>query len=386
MWKRFSDSLRCVRCGGGLDLQVISGRTANPTAEHRALGDRLGITGDSLTAAVDSGLLSCRNCKVWFPVLHGLPIMLPYTSPLHDEFLASHGNVVRGLGPGFDSMRDTPVVGEEFVLRSFSKEWLEYSFDGVLWTWTYEDREQFFLGEMGREPAPPVPARFLEIGCGLGLVTSFAAKQFPGDAVGVDLSLAALRAAAHFKDHPFVHFVQASLWKLPFERKSFDLLYSHGVLHHTYSTEAAFKAVAAFLKPNGRAYIWLYGIGSLNETVTRRAAYAAESLLRPVLSRLPTAMTSAVLTPIAASYMGFNWLQRLSGRKRQPYNFERAMHAARDRFTPMFAFHHSAEEVERWFHDAGFRDIHLVDEKEVPAGHGEVIRRNVGMRGQRAGD
>src|SRR5688572_15017354 len=105
------------------------------------------------------------------------------------------------------------------------------------------DHERRFKSELGRyRPDPVKPGRFLELGCGIGITTHMAQKNFGVDAVGVDLSLAALKATARYRDNPFLHFVQGSVFYLPLEQQSFDVIYSRGVLHHTYSTERAFKS------------------------------------------------------------------------------------------------------------------------------------------------
>lgn len=384
MWARFAEILRCAQCRGRLELEALLVREAALDPALLEQGERLGISPSRLAAACEAGLLVCSSCRLWYPILHDLPILLPYRTPIHDEFIARYGEAVSKLGPGFDTLNEKPVTGEAFVQRSFSQEWLDYSYDGVLWSWSYEDRDALFLAEIGLDPRPPVPARFLEIGCGIGLVTSFAARHFPGDAVGLDLSLAALRAARHFRDRPFIHFVQASLWKAPFLEETFDLLYSHGVLHHTFSTEEAFRAVAPLCKIGGRTYIWVYGNAGTRETLSRRVAYAAERLVRPVLARMPTSAARLAIAPFALLYIGINWAQRnVLGRHTEHYNYERAQHAARDRLTPLFAFRHSAEEVQRWFREAGFTDVHVLRESEVDPPSHDSIRRNVAVRGRR---
>jgi ubiquinone/menaquinone biosynthesis C-methylase UbiE len=51
---------------------------------------------------------------------------------------------------------------------------------------------------------------------------------------------------------------------LPFDDNSFDIVYSHGVLHHTPDIERAFKEVHRVLRPGGEFILMLYSKNSLN--------------------------------------------------------------------------------------------------------------------------
>ena len=174
-------------------------------------------------------------------------------------------------------------------MGSFSKEWLEYDYDGVIWEMSYDDHELRFLKEIGPALTERRHGNFLEVGCGLGITTALAHKNSGADAVGLDLSLAVWKACRHYRSNPFLHFVEASVFAIPFAPASFDLIYSRGVLHHTVSTEKAFESVAPLCRPGGTLYLWVYGMGSIRETVFRRVVYALERAMRPVLStrRIP---------------------------------------------------------------------------------------------------
>ena len=57
---------------------------------------------------------------------------------------------------------------------------------------------------------------------------------------------------------------QASALELPFEANSFDIVYSHGVLHHIPEIEKAEKEIFRVLKPSGQLIAMLYAKRSLN--------------------------------------------------------------------------------------------------------------------------
>lgn len=383
MWKRFLDTLRCPCCEDSLELVIIEDHNITLKSEDYAKAEILGIQCNKLNEYVASGMLLCANCRHWYPIMYGLPVLHPYKTPITYEFIKKHKSFVNKFSDKYATPKGTPRPGEQFVLRSFSKEWKEYEYDGVIWGWSYKDREKTFLTEMGFAPGEVFGVKFLEIGCGIGITTSFAQDNYKGDAVGVDLSLAVLKATSYFRGNPFLHFIQASLFQLPLKKNHFDLLYSHGVLHHTYATKEALKAIIPRCKLGGWTYIWVYGESGQTDSWDRKLGHYTEVILRPLLSRTPTPITTSFLAPIALVYILFNAILRLNNPTIQPYNFKRSLHAARDRFTPRFAFRHNYMEVKSWFKEFGFEKIQELDWHLVPPAVHALFRRSIGVRAQR---
>jgi len=110
--------------------------------------------------------------------------------------------------------------------------------------------------------------RVLEIGCGLGTDGAQFAKA-GADYTGVDLTDAAVELARkHFELLGLRgEFRTADAENLDFADESFDLVYSHGVLHHTPDTAGAVREIHRVLKPGGRASVMLYHRGSYNYRV-----------------------------------------------------------------------------------------------------------------------
>lgn len=385
MWKRFARLLRCPQCSGELIPTIFAEHRAEIATAHLELGRQCGMLDADFSRYVDAGLLSCSACEVSYPIFEGLPVLLPYTTTLHDEFRRRYESELRGMPQSVRFADREPVPGERFVLRSFSTEWLAYDFDGVIWEMGYADHERRFLSELGDLRPSRRCSRFLELGCGIGITTDLAQRNFGVDAVGVDLSLAALRAATRHRENPFLHFVQGSVFYLPFAEQSFDTIYTRGVLHHTYSTGKAFASLAKQCKANGSMYVWVYGPRSIEDNLLRRTLFAGERVVRRVLQgRDSGLLAKLLLSPLACTYLIFNWSRRIKDSTIQPYNFRRAMHAARDRFTPEFAHRHDEAEVRAWFVDAGFEAVEVVDWRVMPSADHDDYRRNTGVRGRKA--
>jgi SAM-dependent methyltransferase len=110
--------------------------------------------------------------------------------------------------------------------------------------------------------------RVLEIGCGLGTDGAQFARA-GADYTGVDLTEAAIELARK-KFELFGlrgKFKVADAENLDFAADSFDIVYSHGVLHHTPDTAGAVREIHRVLKPGGRAVVMLYHRGSYNYRV-----------------------------------------------------------------------------------------------------------------------
>ena len=383
MWKRFQDMLRCPQCAGRLRIAVFAERDVSLESKHAEQARACGIADARFSTYVDAGVLMCPACAAHYPIFEGLPVLLPYETALHDEFRRRFSRELAAF-PDFRFPSREPAEGERFVQSSFSTEWRSHEFDDVIWEMDYADHERIFLLELGGcRPRGPRDT-FLDAGCGIGVTTALAQKNFGVDAVGVDLSLAALRATAHNRDNPFLHFVQASVFYLPFAAEAFGVIYSRGVLHHTYSTEKAFHSLAAHCSPGGSMFLWVYGPRSTNDNVMRRGLFVAEHAVRGLLrGRDDGVLAKAILTPLACAYIAFNRTRRLRDRTIQPHNFRRAMHAARDRFTPQFAHRHDREEVYIWFEAAGFIDVEEVDWRVMPSAERDNYRRNTGARGRK---
>jgi len=108
----------------------------------------------------------------------------------------------------------------------------------------------------------------LEIGCGLGTDGAQFAKA-GANYTGIDLTDAAVdlaRQRFELFQLPGT-FRVADAEHLNFPDNSFDLVYSHGVLHHTPDTPGAIREIHRVLRPGGKAVVMLYHRNSYNYRV-----------------------------------------------------------------------------------------------------------------------
>jgi SAM-dependent methyltransferase/uncharacterized protein YbaR (Trm112 family) len=382
MWEHAISAVACLRCSGPLKSKVIHDECQSKSERVPHQPD-LASTLDHRW--IETGVLCCHTCKCVYPIHRGVPILLRYKTPLGETAYGMWPALLRRelVDAGFYFSTDKAPKGEKRVGATFSTEWETYEYGSTLWTAPTVDRLQTFRGECGLDDGDLEGKRFCEIGCGLGILTNEAATGLGAEAWGMDLSTSVFRAAARFRANPSVHFVQASIFSPPFKPQQFDFVYSHGVLHHTWSTKEAVRRAAQLVRFDGTLYVWLYGHDDVRISLPRRLAFAVETATRPLIARLPPPIATAALLPLIPMYQVASLFGKLRGTHASTYSPKQAMHAARDRFTPLFAHRHEFDEVANWYEEIGLKTTHKVTGAEVSSSWALAIERNIAIRGRR---
>jgi SAM-dependent methyltransferase len=118
----------------------------------------------------------------------------------------------------------------------------------------------------------------LDAGCGAGRFLDVA-SQTEAEVVGVDISEAIDAARESLAGRKNLHFVQASIFDLPFRSGAFDGCYSIGVIQHTPDPHRALAALPRVLKGGGNIAVTIY------ERKPWTLLYS-KYLLRPITKRL----------------------------------------------------------------------------------------------------
>jgi SAM-dependent methyltransferase len=174
------------------------------------------------------GSLHCGGCDASFPILRGVPRLLP------DD-------------------RNRSEVRDNTAAR-FGFEWNEFSSfelaaeETSMATWMSPKRLSDLRG-----------LTVLDAGCGMGRHAVIAAAHGVGRLVGIDLGSAVDAAFANTRHLPSVCIVQGDIYHPPVKDGVFDAAYSLGVLHHLPDPRRGFAALAPKVKAGGWFQVWLYG-------------------------------------------------------------------------------------------------------------------------------
>ena len=198
--------------------------------------------------------------------------------------------------------------------------------------------------------------------------------------VGVDISEAIDVALDRLGSYPGTSFVQADILQLPFKPASFDAIISEGVLHHTPSTERAFRSLVPLLRPGGELMIYVYRKKSpvreftddyVRDLLQPMAPSDAWAALRPLtqLGKALAELDAEIDVPEDIELLGIpagrHDVQRLIYWHfaklfwNDALTFEENNHLNFDWYAPRYAHRHTEDEVRGWFESENLEVTHL---------------------------
>jgi len=120
----------------------------------------------------------------------------------------------------------------------------------VVWSAAPDEFDRF-----AREALAAGEGPFLDVGCGTLVFTEDAYRSSGRALTLTDLSEEMLIRARERFSAPNATLLQADMFNLPFEPRSFETVASFGVLHCIEDLDGALAAIAAQVAPGGRAYL-----------------------------------------------------------------------------------------------------------------------------------
>lgn len=246
---------------------------------------------------------------------------------------------------------------------------------GFQWT-TFDvsnraEDEQVFAEKTGLQAAQFAGKVVLDAGCGGGRYARLAGDA-GGNVVALDLSAAVVHARELTASLPNVTVVQGHLFHPPLAPQSFDIVYSIGVLHHTASTERAFRSIARLVRPGGHLAVWLYRRNTLVQELLNSAARGLTTRL-PVGGVLALARAGAVLGGIPG-VRHLNKVLNFSSHER----WRTRVCDTFDWYAPPYQFHHRIDELMKWFEEEGFSDLQVLDPARASGPlYGRLYRHNL---------
>lgn len=274
---------------------------------------------------VISGALQCGVCHAEYPIVRGVPRLIP--GQVHADATTTAAR--------------------------FGVQWKTFSHMS-------DYQERWLRGWL----APLGPDDFrgktvFEGGCGKGRHTMVAAAQWGvKDIVALDLGDSVDVAFEHTRHLPNVHVVQGDLLRPPIKRGVFDIGFSVGVLHHLPDPRAGFESVRAAVRPGGKVAVWVYGAEN-NEWITRYV----DPVRQRVTSRMPapllywlTLPPSAGLAAAARIWPGSlpyaDYMRQLGTIPlREVHNI------VFDQLVTPLAYYLPEQEVRSWFEQPGLTDV-----------------------------
>jgi len=277
-------------------------------------------------AEIVSGILQCKECDSSFPIDDGLPVIL------------------------------RSDIRSERTKQSFGRQWKLHEQRRFEQETIYGKSRQEGLRDFQRafgiaDPGSLQSCVILDAGCGSGALTADIGKAAPGATViGVDFSESARLAFERCRNLPNVHVIQADLSRPPLAPRTFDLIWSEGVIHHTPDTQRSFFSLAPLAKSGGKLYVWIYS----------KEVHSPYRVARKILRKsylLPQPALYALAWTLALPLHAANKIREVLRTTKIRHHLASTAYSFYDVLSPEFMHSHSRSEVMEWFRSQGYSQL-----------------------------
>lgn len=308
----------------------------------------------------DGEQLVCSGCARTFPVVEGIPYLLP--AALVERETKTGGHFTRQFTAFEPDTRPNPLDDFYFYSRTGLDPSVYQKLPGLLYP------EELPEGAYSPDRSQLQGKVVLDGGCGQGRFTRVAAHS-ADFVIGLDLGEHVHRAALECRHLPNVAFVRGSVLDPPFKRGSFDEVFSIGVVYHTPSPSIAVRRLAELARPGGGISVWVYPHQYWGGPIRAPFNKAVNRWLRNMPAERKFAICQDWLYPLGrlqAKFAKRKWTKLLAAPLfliSVPRHKERETMIATifDYFGPPIISTHSYDELSSWFREAG-----LIDIRELP--------------------
>ena len=314
---------------------------------------------------IELGIMLCKN-NHFFPIIRSIPRLFensinvfynnlqPHLTKLTDE-IKNHLN--KSILNNDDHFQKKFLHTQE----SFSSEWEHVGSDERAWGRSSEERKNLFIQSFDIEFDNLYGKKLFDAGCGHGEVEQ-ALIDSGLEIFAMDLSFSVDQIQNQLnklsdKGGSYCYLVQGNIHSTPFKNGVFDFVHSAGVLHHTPDTLKGFRKITKCLKLNGLCFIELYSTDHKNSL--DHIIYYINNLIRKISIKIPHKLLHFICflaTPWFWVYINlFNVIiNKNKYIKRTLRELELSLF---DALSPIYAWHHTTDEVKDWFQDVGYIKI-----------------------------
>ena len=354
----------CPECGGDLSAVSYDSVALLPPANCA-----------SASTEIMEGLLTCHKCRRAYPIIGGVPRLLPDDLrptlwKYRSQFFQSHPDAKAAVFGEHEPDRDKFTKQKQETFSSFSFQRVELTTPDLRFS---KDWLALFAKRLKPHEPEYVSGKLgLDAGCGFGQHL-YCAGSYGAEMVGLDVSEGVQRAFETTRNNPRIHVVQGDIYRMPFRTGEFDFAMSFGVLHHLPDPRSGFLSLSRAVRPGGDMLIWVYGYKGMRWTY-RRSHFRT---IRWFTRKLPHSIQYGICAAIAlilevvlwwpSRILGrFKWARAMVDRlpaqnnSRQPFAMK--VTAVFDRLATPITHFHDREELMSWFGEAGFGDFNVFSE------------------------